>query len=388
MHKRKISVGSVIGAIVLGGLMVALLIYTATRTVHFLQMTFPPSMGYVAYLALAAFDGGILGWTIFATTAAEGATQRGVSYLMIFVCTLGVILTTIADTTTISAQNGITKLDPYMATVGMWGSIAVIVLNVVAIIVVHLAAPHHVRKFELENVHDSIHQLTMQHIKDRAIEIAPRIAAEHADHWVRQTIQDVVGSLPASKQPQQLPAPSVKVVEAAPSSVAHVKQKVDPHGVKSQVDSEKKSIEKKPGIRDWVDKNVFKAGEDGKRGELVPPRSQTKQLRAEEETIEDDIEEDDPLAGMSAQEQAETLHTVANAMANDPNNPNNWTMADWRKYRNEVDAWTFDAKWKRYNGDLPFPDDRPKKRSGGKKSGNVSRREVLGLESQGENSES
>jgi hypothetical protein len=295
MHKRKLSVGSVIGTIILGGLMIALMIYTATRTVHFLQMTFPSSMAYVAYLALAAFDGGIIGWTIFATSTAEGALQRGVAYLMIFVDTLGVILTTIADTTTVSAQNGLTKVDPYMATVGMWGSIAIIVLNVVAIIVTHLVAPHHVRKFELENVHDSIHQLTMQHIRDRSLEIAPRIAAEHADHWVRQTIQDVVGSLPASSQTRQIP--EARVVESprlAPAKAAHIRQKVDPHKVRRQVDSEKKSIEEKESLLDkfhgGIEKVFFKrnSGSNVADGELEPPVDYEEE---EEEEIEEETEE-------------------------------------------------------------------------------------------------
>lgn len=289
MHKRKLSVGSVIGAIVLGALMIALMIYTATRTIHFIQMTFPPSMSYVAYLALAAFDGGIIGWTIFATWSAEGALQRGLSYLMIFVDTLGVILTTVADTTTVSAQNGITKLDPNMATVGMWGSIAIIVLNVVAIIVTHLVSPEHMRKFELENVHDSIHQLTMQHIRSRAIEIAPQIAAEHAEHWVRTTIQDVVGGLPASSQTRQLPA--ARVVESR-AIAAHSRQKIDPYKVKHQVNSEKKSIEQKESplgkFHGAIEKVFFKGDRkksDVADGELEPPVDYDEEDDYEEEEV-------------------------------------------------------------------------------------------------------
>lgn len=334
MHKRKLNVGSVIGTIVLGGLMIALLIYTATRTVHFLQMTFPASMNYVAYLALAAFDGGILGWTIFATSTAEGALQRGLAYLMIFVDTLGVILTTIADTTTVSAQNGLTKLDPNMVAVGMWGSIAIIVLNVVAIIVTHLVAPHHVRKFELENVHDSIHQLTMQHIRDRSLEIAPQIAAEHAEHWVRQTIQDVVGSLPASSQTRQLPA--ARIVESIPQvaiSAASKDQIVDPHKVKPQVDSEKKNIEEK-SLWERL-KNTINF-----------------EIPVEEETIEEEEEEEkwkpgDPL----------------------PENYIDWTDGQWKEAKEQLDAWQYEALF-----DQAFPDEKvekPKKKTRAKKKANL-----------------
>jgi hypothetical protein len=351
MHKRKLNVGSVIGTIILGGLMIALMIYTATRTVDFLQMTFPKSMSYVAYLALAAFDGGIIGWTIFATSAAEGSMQRGLAYLMIFVDTAGVILTTVADTTTISAQNGLTKLDPNMVTVGMWGSIAIIVLNVVAIIVTHLVSPSHVRKFELENVHDDIHQLTMQHIRSRAIEIAPRIAAEHADHWVRTTIQDVVGSLPASSQTRQLETP--RVVDsnppaishrqvAAPAIAAHRERFVDPHQVKPEVDKETKSLGEKKGFRAWVDKKVFKVEEDGQNGELVSP------VNYDRRPNRDLFEE---KAGIPPQKVVEDKNPKL------PLDPKKWTKKHWMIAKETLPEDQYNELFDAYLGDSPSEED-------------------------------
>lgn len=240
--KRRLTVGRVIGTLVLASIIIALLIYTASRTVDFLQKTFPPDMQYVAYLALAAFDGGIIGWTIFATVAAEGAIQRGISYLMIFICAIGVILTTVADTILVSSQAGLTKQPPYMTTVGIWGSIAVIVINVLAGIVVHLASPHHTRKYELENVYDEIHQLTMEHIKASASIIAPQLAAEGAEHWVRTTIQQTIGGLPHNNR--QLPQGQPKVVDATAASRSYT---VDQREVQKRVATQKaKKLEKKP----------------------------------------------------------------------------------------------------------------------------------------------
>jgi len=245
MHRRKMRVGSFIGILVLGLMVLALLIYTATRTLHFLQMTFPPDMQYVAYLALVAFDVGILGWTLFATTAAEGAPQRAIAYSMIFVCVVGVVVATIADTALVSQQNGITKAPPNIATIGMWGSIIVIVLNVVAGICTHLFSPSHMRKFELESVHDEIHQLTIDHIKSRARDIMPQLAAENAEHWVRQTMSEVVGTLPHNANQQLLPARVVESDASKPvAQAASRTHTVDPHKVKPQVDDEAKPLEK------------------------------------------------------------------------------------------------------------------------------------------------
>src|SRR6266516_1836036 len=109
------------GKIILWGLIIALLIFTAIRTLHFLQLTFPADLQYVAYLGLAAFDIGILGWLYFAMHSAEGEAQRTVSYGMIFVCTAGVVITTIADMIIVSSQNGLTKLPPQWGTIGLWG---------------------------------------------------------------------------------------------------------------------------------------------------------------------------------------------------------------------------------------------------------------------------
>lgn len=346
MHRRKMTVGKALVSIILLFLIAALMIFTASRTVHFLQLTFPPDFGYMAYLALAAFDIGMIGWSAYATWGAEGAMQRAVAYCMIFVCLIGVSLTTIADTIISSSKNGLTQVPPYMSTIGVWGSVAVILLNVLAGIAVHLSSPHHVRKFQLEGIHDEIHAMTIQHIRESALEIAPQIAREQANHWVRVTIQDAIGGLPAPKQLTALPP----VIDADKSQLVYAgnsessrEQVLDPYGVRSGVDQERKPLPK----------------DTSKKTQKIDIEVETpvKESPTEEEPVEEGPSSDDP---------------------------SKWNLVDWRQYRNEVDAWTFDATWQEYHNDVPFPDDRPtpKKRNGGKKSGNVTRRQVIGMEKQ------
>lgn len=344
MHKRKSTVLSVIGGIILSGMIIALMIFTATRTVHFLQQTFPPDMAYIAYLALAAFDIGIIGWMMFAVSSSEGPMQRAVAYLMVFVCLMGVVLTTIADTVTSSAANGLTKAPPYMTTVGIWGTVVIILLNVVAGIVIHLADPHHIRKFELENVHDDIHRLTMQHIKDRALDLAPQIAMEHTDHWVRQTVQEVVGSLPASSQTRQLAAP--KVIDADKSDIVYASndsrtQIVDPYGVRKAVDSSRKSIEKKESLMDKLKGSL----------NFSLPKTE-KAVEAPVEVVEE--------------EEIET------ALPSFSKSYHDWTGAEWKKAKDELDAFDYAAKYQEVFGEEP-PVKAPakKKRAGGKKPKNA-----------------
>jgi hypothetical protein len=186
--------------IVLWGLILAMLGFTVVRTLHFLQMTFPPDQQYIAYLALAAFDVGVLGWFYYATHAAEGAAQRAVAYGMIFICGAGVIITTIADMLMVSDQNGvINKLPPDLATIALWAVMIVIALNVAAGIIVHLVDPKHQRHMAAEAARDKIHMATLAQINKQADTIAPQIAERVAAHWADQTIAEMVGMLPGGR---------------------------------------------------------------------------------------------------------------------------------------------------------------------------------------------
>lgn len=182
--------------ILLWMLILGMLGYTATRTLHFLQATFPPGEQYVAFIALVAFDAGVLGWFYYATHAARGAKQRAVAYGMIFVCAAGVIITTVADMLTVSAQNGIVAQNPQVATVGLWGCIIVIVLNVVGGLLVHLVDPAHLQHMKEEELHDKIVEATHKHMEQETARIAPGIAARLAEHWSDNITAELIGKLP------------------------------------------------------------------------------------------------------------------------------------------------------------------------------------------------
>ena len=146
---------------------------------------------------------------------------------------------------------------------------------------------------------------------------------------------------------------------------------LDPHKVKSQVDTEKKPLEKKPLIDFSLPKLPRQKGKE--TAILTDERGITEEKidTSEEETTQDH----DPLADSYADSMEE--ETIENDRAD-------WSLADWRQRRNDIDAWSFDQEWKEYHGDTPFPDDRPKptpkKAAPAKKK--VTRRKVLGMESQ------
>ena len=198
--------------VVLWLLTLAMLAFTITRTLHFLVQTFPPDQAYVSYLALAAFDIGVLGWLYYATNAAEGTGQRVVGYGMIFVCASGVIVTTIADMLMVSAHNGVTaKMPPDVATAALWAVMIVITLDFFAGILVHLLDPKHQKHMTIENARDVIHHASMAAINKRAGEIAPRVADRVAAYWEDQVVQEMIGHIPG------ISISEVKTVDALPS---------------------------------------------------------------------------------------------------------------------------------------------------------------------------
>lgn len=350
------------GKLILWLLIIALILFTAIRTLHFLQMTFPPELGYVAYLGLAAFDIGILGWLYYASHSAEGDSQRALAYGMIFVCMGGVIITTIADMIIVSAQNGLTKLPPQWSTIGLWGVIIVIVMNVVAGILVHLNAPSHKRHFAMESARDKIHTTVLSHIAAQADVIAPQIAEHTARHWANQVIHEMTGSIPGSYQAPQLPASKIidadksNLVYAESSEAASRTHTFDPYSTREKIDREVKPLEKKS----LVDK--MKSALDFSTPKLPSQGNDTAVITDDKPVIEEiPVEQESSENGPSHDD------------------PSQWTMADWRQYRNKVDAWTFDQEWSEVWGETPFPDDRPiaRKGKGGKKSGNVTRRQLL-----------
>jgi hypothetical protein len=216
MMQQLSNLNKVGGKIVLWLLILSMLGYTVVRSLHFLQQTLPPDQQYVAFLALAAFDLGVLGWLYYAMHSASGVNQRVIAYGMVFVCCGGVIVTTISDMLIVSDKNGmIAKMPPYTATVALWTVMAVIALNFLAGILTHLVDTKHVKHMAVESARDQITAASLAAIVAKAAEIAPQIAERVAFEWQNDIIREMVGHLPAmAAQMAVLPAAD-KIVQGS-----------------------------------------------------------------------------------------------------------------------------------------------------------------------------
>ena len=120
----------------------ALLAYTALRTLDLIQLTVRVDQQAIGYLALVAFDGGLIGWTLFYLHGAKGGWQRGISAMMIVVSLAGVLIAFSADTLYQANVRGTwVTLEPASLARASWGKVFIIGANVAALIAIHLTDP-------------------------------------------------------------------------------------------------------------------------------------------------------------------------------------------------------------------------------------------------------
>lgn len=188
---------------------VALLIYTASRTLSFLRMTLPASSQDTAYLALVAFDGGLLLWTLYYLHGARGPWQRGISALMVMVDLAGVVIGFAADTMWTAAGHGLAQMAQSDAQTAILAMVAIIALNVAAVVVCHLTSPDALLAQAEEEARDKITIATLQQIGQNAVQLASELAPKLAADWQARTRQQHLD--PVDQKP---PAPPIHVPPA------------------------------------------------------------------------------------------------------------------------------------------------------------------------------
>ncbi|HEY7351039.1 MAG TPA: hypothetical protein VH599_22210 [Ktedonobacterales bacterium] len=188
-----------------------LLLFTASRTLDLLQQFLPDGQqSAFAYLGLVAFDGGLLGWSLFFTYGARGAYQRAISLMMIIVSLLAVGVSTIADLYLGASNKGLlsTLADGQrLAVLLVCGG--VIVLNITAFFLAHITEPGRMREMATENAKDMIHAETLKQIHAAAPLVASEVAPQLTRQWVQTTVKELlpgVSAAPDAKETLHLPA--------------------------------------------------------------------------------------------------------------------------------------------------------------------------------------
>ena len=160
---------------------VTLMIYSASRTLALLQLTLPVGQRDMAFLALAAFDGGLVGWTLTFMFGSEGAWQRAISAMMIVICLAGVIVGFGADSLLGALHGGIVSagaLDGSFGLTVVLATVAIIAANIAATVAFHVLSPSNRRHMQEESFSDHIEAAAFQKSNEAIPQLAAQLAAE------------------------------------------------------------------------------------------------------------------------------------------------------------------------------------------------------------------
>ena len=206
---------------------VALLFYSAIRSVDFVAMTVPADKQFLAYFAIASTELGMLFWLGTFLYGAEGPVQRGLSLMMVVVDFIGAVALFSADTLIRSGQAGIiASIDANTMQTLIVALSIVVAINIGATLAFHAFDPEARRKRAAEEAKDQIEDLALKKIADNAQMLASELAPQIAEDWLRNTRAKYLNVIAkpaeiASTKPAELPA-SKPVELPAPKKNGHV----------------------------------------------------------------------------------------------------------------------------------------------------------------------
>lgn len=164
----------------------ALLLFTSWRTLHLINSTLPDEQWLLGMLALVAFGVGLVGWAQYFSHGAENTIQFSVAVVMVVIDLAGEVIAFSFDTILTAQTKGmIDKLkgDPEMIAIIVMA--AVVALNIIALLIVHLASNENLKAIKEGMAHAKIEEATLKEIDGKAsvlaAEIAPKIGAAWAE---------------------------------------------------------------------------------------------------------------------------------------------------------------------------------------------------------------
>jgi hypothetical protein len=202
------------GSVLLWLITIALIVFTATRSVNLIQSTMPADSQMVAYAALAGLDGGVLAWLFWTTRSAKGGVQRTIGSLMIVVDLAGIAAAVLGDTMLIAGT------DPQMVgMVSIWVIPIIIIANIAATVVAHMFDPSQSLRDAQRSVSDELERQKAEWMKANASSIASQVGPAAGAHAAQQMLAQFQaashgqnGHVPATPQTFNTEAPDIQAV--------------------------------------------------------------------------------------------------------------------------------------------------------------------------------
>jgi hypothetical protein len=190
-----------VGALLVTVLGFLLLAYSATRSLDFISLTLPPDRQIMAYVALAALDGGLVAWLVSFMFGSRG-WQRVISILMVVIDLAGVIVMFTADTVYNSGKAGLIQAltaDEILTTILALS--AIIGMNIAATIAHHLTDPERLREMAQEDAFSKIEDAALKQISQNAEQLAAQLAPTLAADWMANTRARYMAGIGTGKVP-------------------------------------------------------------------------------------------------------------------------------------------------------------------------------------------
>jgi hypothetical protein len=193
----------------------ALMIYSGARTLHLLSQTLPKGQEVLAFLALLAFDGGLISWLCVFMFGAQGGAQRAIAMLMIVVSLIGIVLGFGGDTLMSAAANGMIE-DVNIGMTALILTTLIIAANIAAVTFYHVLSPENQRRMAEESARSEIEDAALGSIKSQAQQLSQELAPIVASAWVADMRAHYLAQLTPEAQRKALPS-AARPVSYAPA---------------------------------------------------------------------------------------------------------------------------------------------------------------------------
>lgn len=171
------------GTVLLWLITIALIVFTATRSVNLIQSTMPKDSQMIAYAALAGLDGGVLAWLFWTTRSARGGVQKTIGNLMIVVDLTGMAAAVLGDTMLIAGTN-----KELVGMVAIWIVPIIIVSNVAATVIAHLFDPAQGIRDAQRSFEEELERQKADYMKNNAATIVAQVAHKAGQHTANQML--------------------------------------------------------------------------------------------------------------------------------------------------------------------------------------------------------
>jgi len=163
---------------------IGLLVYAASRSLHFIQASLDEDNQILGMFALLATSGGMIGWLTIFLFKADGIVQKGIALLMVLVDFLGEAALFTMDTLQQAGANGVVKeLTQSEARNVLIGMSILIALNILAGIAYHLGNMEIIRQMAEGAQKDILFFKSLAEIEKNTDDLARTMAPSIASEW-------------------------------------------------------------------------------------------------------------------------------------------------------------------------------------------------------------